>query len=42
VKVLVVYDTKSGNTEKMAQAVAKGAEQAGVEVLLKRVDHVKK
>jgi NAD(P)H dehydrogenase (quinone) len=41
VKILVVYDTKSGNTEKMAHAVAKGAEQAGAEVLLKRVDQVK-
>ena len=27
-KILVVYDSNSGNTEKMALAVAKGAEQA--------------
>lgn len=38
VKVLVVYDSKSGNTEKMAQAVAKGAKQAGAEVTAKKVN----
>ena len=27
-KILVVYDSKSGNTETMALAVAKGAENA--------------
>ena len=37
-KVLVVYDSKSGNTEKMAQAVAKGAKQAGAEVTAKKVN----
>ena len=37
-KVLVVYDSKSGNTEKMAFAVAEGAKQAGVEVAVKRVE----
>ncbi len=37
VKVLVVYDSKTGNTEKMALAVAKGAEQASdVEVTVKK------
>jgi NAD(P)H dehydrogenase (quinone) len=39
VKVLVVYDSKTGHTEKMALAVAKGAEQAGgVEVTVKKVE----
>jgi NAD(P)H dehydrogenase (quinone) len=38
VKVLVVYDSKTGNTEKMALAVVKGAEQvSGVEVAVKKV-----
>ena len=37
-KVLVVYDSKTGNTEKMAFAVAKGAEEvSGVEVAVKKV-----
>ena len=36
-KVLVVYHTLSGNTEKMANAVAEGAESiAGTEVMLKK------
>jgi NAD(P)H dehydrogenase (quinone) len=39
VKILVVYDTKSGNTKLMAEAVARGAgSQPGVEVTLKHVD----
>ena len=39
VKVLVVYDSKTGNTEKLALAVAKGAEQAsGVTVMVKKVE----
>jgi multimeric flavodoxin WrbA len=38
-KVLVVYDSKTGNTEKMALAVAKGAEQVSdVEVTMKKVE----
>ena len=36
-KVLIVYYSKTGNTEKMAQAVAKGAEKEGVEVEVKEV-----
>jgi len=36
-KVLVLYDTRTGNTGRMARAVAEGAESvAGVEVVLKR------
>ena len=38
-KVLVVYDSKTGNTEKMAFAVAEGAKQVdGVEVVVKKAD----
>jgi len=37
-KVLVVYDSKTGNTEKMAHAVAEGVEAEGVEVEVKKVD----
>jgi NAD(P)H dehydrogenase (quinone) len=40
-KILVVYDSKTGHTEKMAQAVAKDAESAGAQVLLKRAENVK-
>jgi NAD(P)H dehydrogenase (quinone) len=36
-KILVVYDSNSGNTEKMALAVAKGAEKEGdLEVTVKK------
>ena len=38
-KILVVYDSKSGNTEAMALAVAKGAEKAGkVEAIVKKAE----
>lgn len=37
-KVLIVYDSRSGNTEKMAHAVSEGADIAGVEVEVKKVD----
>ncbi len=40
-RILVVYDSKTGHTEKMAQAVAKGAENAGAEVVLKRAENFK-
>jgi NAD(P)H dehydrogenase (quinone) len=37
-KVLIVYDSRTGNTEKMAQAVAEGAREVkGVKVKVKRV-----
>ncbi len=36
-KILVVYDSSSGNTEKMALAVARGAENAGdIAVMVKK------
>jgi len=38
-KILVVYDSKTGNTEKMAFAVAEGAKQVkGVKAKMKKVD----
>jgi len=37
-KMLIVYDSRTGNTEKMAHAVAEGVEVAGVEAVLKKVD----
>ncbi len=41
-KILVIYDSKSGNTETMALAVAKGAEKAGdVEVTVKKAEDTK-
>lgn len=43
VRVLVAYDSLTGNTEKMAQGVAAGAKQLpGVVVVLKPVDKVAK
>lgn len=40
-KILVVYDSKTGNTENMALAVAKGAENSGVEVTMKKAEETK-
>lgn len=41
-KILIVYDSKTGNTERMAYAVAEGAKQVeGVEVAVKRVENTK-
>ena len=38
-KILVVYDSKTGHTEKMAFAVAEGAKQmSGVDIVVKKVD----
>ena len=37
-KVLIVYDSKSGNTETMANAVSEGVEEEGIDVEVKRVD----
>jgi NAD(P)H dehydrogenase (quinone) len=42
VKVLIVYDSKTGNTETMALAVAKGAEQiSNIEVTVKKAEQTK-
>ena len=40
VRILVVYDSWTGNVEKMAHAVAEGAREAGAEVKVVRVDDV--
>jgi NAD(P)H dehydrogenase (quinone) len=37
IKIVVIYYSRSGNTEQMAEFVAEGARQAGAEVVLKRV-----
>lgn len=37
-KVLIVYDSKTGNTEKMAIRVAEAIEKNGLEAILKKVD----
>ena len=37
-KVLIVYDSKSGNTEAMANAVMEGVEGEGIDAEVKRVD----
>ncbi|MFO7899532.1 MAG: flavodoxin domain-containing protein, partial [Planctomycetota bacterium] len=39
-KVLVMYASATGNTEKMAKLVAEGAESGGADVTLKSVDDV--
>jgi NAD(P)H dehydrogenase (quinone) len=36
-KVVIVYDSRTGNTEKMAKAVEQGASEAGANVRLKKV-----
>jgi len=42
VKVLIVYDSKTGNTEKMAFAVAEGARHvSGTKVVVKKADKTK-
>lgn len=42
VQVLVAYSSRSGNTEKLARAVARGAEGAGATVVLKSAADVTK
>lgn len=37
-KILVVFDSRTGNTEKMAHAVAEGVRGAGVEPVVRKVD----
>ena len=39
-QILVIYDSKGGNVEKMAHKVVKGAEDAGAKVILKRAEDV--
>ena len=37
-KVLIVYDSRTGNTEKMALAVSEAVEENGLEPVLRKVD----
>ena len=37
-KVLIVYDSRTGNTEEMAKAVSKGIEENGLTPVLRNVD----
>ncbi len=39
-KVLIVYDSRTGNTERMSEAVEQGVRSTGVEVVRKKVDEV--
>ena len=36
-KVLIIYDSKTGNTEKMATAIVEGAKETGAEVTIKKI-----
>ena len=36
-KALIIYDSATGNTEKMARAIGQGIKQAGVAVEIKKV-----
>ncbi len=38
-KVLVVYDSRTGNTEKMAVAISEGVKEVGLDVEVKHVDN---
>ncbi len=40
IKILVVYTSNSGNTESLAEAVAKGVNTVGVQAILKRAKDV--
>ncbi len=40
-RILIAYDTQTGNTEKFAQSIAKGATMPGVEITLKKMADVK-
>jgi NAD(P)H dehydrogenase (quinone) len=37
-KILIVYDSRSGNTEKMAHAVAEGVKEEEINVVIRKVD----
>jgi flavodoxin short chain len=40
-QAIIIYDTRSGSTEKMAKAIEEGMREAGVEVLSKRTVNTK-
>ena len=37
-RIYIIYDTRTGKTEKMALEIAEGVKAAGVEVVVKKVD----
>jgi flavorubredoxin len=39
-KAIIIYETRKGSTELLAEAIRVGLEQSGVEVLLKRISEV--
>lgn len=39
-KIIIIYDSRTGNTEEMAKAVADGAKEVGAEVEVKKVSDV--
>jgi len=41
-KVIIVYDSRTGHTEEMAQYIAEGLRFSGTEVELKKVNQIKK
>ena len=41
-KVLIAYDSRTGNTEKMAEYVAEGIRMGGNEATLKKISSIKK
>lgn len=41
-KVLVIYHSRTGNTEKLAKAVVEGVKSEGVECVLKRANEVRR
>ena len=40
-KALIIYETRTGNTELMAKAIEAGLREAGVEVELRKAVHIK-
>jgi flavorubredoxin len=39
-KAIIIYETRKGSTEVLAEAIREGLEQSGVEVLLQRISEV--
>jgi flavorubredoxin len=39
-KAIIIYETRSGNTKMMAEAIQAGLQQSGIEVLLKTINDV--
>ncbi|MFB0543367.1 MAG: flavodoxin family protein [Candidatus Bathyarchaeia archaeon] len=40
-RILVLYDSRTGNTERMAHAVAEGVGEEGVEISMKKIDEAR-